>query len=55
MVEQEFEILWNTIAKKQLKNIYNYIQEQSIQNAEKILHKILDTTNKLKINPERYV
>ncbi len=55
MVERpEYEILWNAPSKRQLRNIYNYIQEQSTQNANSFLDKILDTIDGLRINPERY-
>ena len=52
MVVQQYEVLWNAIARKQVKKIYNYIEKESVQNAKKLIEEILDATEKLDINPE---
>ena len=54
MVVQQYEVLWNAIARKQVKKIYNYIEKESVQNAKKVIEEILDATEKLDINPDRF-
>lgn len=54
MVVQQYEVLWNTTARKQLKNIYDYIQQDSLQNARKVIEEIAAATEKLNTNPERF-
>ena len=38
----------------QVKNIYEYILEQSAQNARKVVNEIADATEKLTTGPERF-
>jgi len=54
MVEKQYEVLWNTIARKQVRKIYDYILKDSAQNANKILAEILISSEKLQMNPERF-
>ena len=54
MVEKEYEVLWNDTAIRHVRNIYDYIQEQSLQNASKVVDEILAATESLKTNPERF-
>jgi len=48
------EVLWSENAEKQLEEIYNYIKEDSVQNAENVKDKIFASTLQLPINPEKY-
>lgn len=45
-------VVWSLEAKKSLFEIYNYIFEDSLQNAEKMLNKIIDSAESLQ--DERY-
>lgn len=54
MVEKQYEVVWNTIARKQVRKIYDYILKDSAQNAKNILAEILISTEKLQMNPERF-
>jgi toxin ParE1/3/4 len=45
-------VIWSQEAKKSLSEIYNYIFEDSPQNAEKVLNKIIDVAESLQ--DERY-
>jgi plasmid stabilization system protein ParE len=54
MVTQQYEVLWNTMARKQVKKIYDYILQDSLQNAGKVVNDIADAVEKLKTNPERF-
>ena len=42
MVEQQYEVLWNTTARNQVKKIYNYIEKESVPNAKKLVKEIID-------------
>lgn len=54
MVVQQYEVIWNAIARKQLKHIYKYIEKESLQNAKNVIIEIIDATEKLDKNPERF-
>ena len=54
MVEKHYEILWNATSKKQLNEIYKYIEKESIINAKKVIKKIIETIETLEYNPERF-
>lgn len=54
MVEQQYEVLWNTTARNQVKKIYNYIEKESVPNAKKLVKEIIDATEKLNKNPDRF-
>lgn len=50
----EKRIKWNKRSLKQLENIYEYINNDSPQNAEKVKNVIISKINKLSFNPEIY-
>ncbi|TAN19171.1 MAG: type II toxin-antitoxin system RelE/ParE family toxin [Chitinophagaceae bacterium] len=50
----ERQIVWNKGALKQLEVIYEYIKNDSSQNAEKVIEKIRIRINDLPIHPEIY-
>ena len=54
MVEKRYEVIWNMIAQKQVRKIYEYIFQDSVQNAGKVLEEITISTTKLENNPERF-
>lgn len=54
MVEQRYEVLWNATARNQVKKIYNYIEKDSVQNAKKVIKEIIESTEKLDKNPDRF-
>ena len=54
MVENQFEVIWNSMAQKQLRAIFEYIQKDSLSNAQKVVNDILISSEKLNINPERH-
>lgn len=54
MVEPEFSVNWNGVALRQLRNIYEYIFENSPQNARKVITEIVEATEKLSSNPDRF-
>lgn len=47
-------IIWTERAKAQLEDIYKYIAETSILEADKVFDKIVDSTDVLPEQPERY-
>ena len=49
-----FEVVWSYQARLQLKKAYEYIKNDSVQNAEKVRTDILASTNKLSVHPEIY-
>jgi hypothetical protein len=52
VISKEVIVVWSLEAKKSLSEIYNYIFEDSPQNAEKVLNKIIDLAESLQ--DERY-
>ncbi len=52
MVTRDVEI--QQLAKKQLWEAYNYIRKDSLQNAEKVRSRILETIKALSKNPEHH-
>jgi len=54
MVGQEYEVIWNATAKRQVRKIYDYIQQESLQNAKKVILGIAEATEKLNANPDRF-
>ncbi len=48
------EIIWAKRALKGLQKIYEYIAEDSPQNAEKVIIEIAEKVTKLKEQPDRY-
>ena len=47
-------IVWPEIVQKQLQQAYNYIRQNSPQNAEKVKKDILNSTRELLSNPEKH-
>lgn len=48
------EIIWAKRALKGLQKIYEYIEEDSPQNAEKVINEIAEKVTGLKEQPDRY-
>ena len=48
------KVVWDKLAIKQLDKIYQHIQQDSIQNANKVLDEIEFNTDELIKNPEKY-
>ncbi len=46
--------IWSNRAKKQLQSAFNYIKQDSLQNAEKVRDEIIDLSIKLASHPEIY-
>ena len=47
-------VIWSKTAQVQLKKAFNFISDESPQNAEKIINKIIDTSIGLPKHPEKY-
>jgi plasmid stabilization system protein ParE len=47
-------VIWSTSAKQQLKEIYQFIKNDSVQNADSVKHKIFESTYNLISQPEKY-
>lgn len=47
-------VIWSKTAKIQLQKAFNYIDQDSPQNAEKIIAEIIDLTISLQAHPEAY-
>jgi len=45
--------VWGDVAKKQFKEIIQYIKKDSVQNAEKVKKDIIQISRSLEINPEK--
>lgn len=48
------EIIWAKQARNGLQKIYEYIEEDSPQNAEIVINEIVEKIAELKVQPERY-
>lgn len=48
------KVIWSTSAKQQLKEIYQFIKNDSVQNAELVKLKIFQSTNDLILQPEKH-
>ena len=48
------KVLWSIEAKKQLKDAYEYIREDSLQNAIKVRKEIVESVRNLPQHPEKY-
>jgi plasmid stabilization system protein ParE len=46
--------IWSNRAKKQLRAVFEYIKQDSPQNAEKVRDELIDATIKLASHPETY-
>lgn len=51
---KNYTVVWSKNAENQLKEIYQYIKSESVQNAEQVKSKIFQSTLPLSENPERY-
>ncbi|MBC8488317.1 MAG: type II toxin-antitoxin system RelE/ParE family toxin [Bacteroidetes bacterium] len=51
MVKKKLKIIWDKHASDHLKDIYDYISDDSVQSAQKVKEKILSTIRKLPDNP----
>ncbi len=49
-----YKVIWDNIAKEQLKKAYSYIKKDSVVNAEKIRKEILLTCNELNRHPKKH-
>lgn len=47
-------VIWSKVAKVQLQKAFNYLSQDSLQNAEKIRDEIIDLTLSLSEHPEIY-
>ncbi|MCS3797056.1 type II toxin-antitoxin system RelE/ParE family toxin [Niastella sp. OAS944] len=54
MVNVQWEIVFDSIAKEHLKEAYDYIKNDSPQNAVKVLARITASISKLAKDPEKY-
>ena len=54
MVETSYSIIWSNASELHLKNIYDYIKIDSLQNADLVLYKLIKKVNELKLHPEKY-
>ncbi len=54
MVDNYYQIRWDTVALIQFKEIFVYIRKDSYQNALKVKKKILECVANLKSEPRRY-
>ena len=54
MVEDVYRVIWDRQALNQMAEIYDYILQDSIQNAQIVRQKILNQTARLAKNPWRY-
>lgn len=50
----EKRIVWSVLAQEHLKEIFDYIRKDSVQNAEEIKRKVFGSTNSLIENPEKF-
>ena len=54
MVEKRYEIVWTKPALQQMKQLYDYISQDSLQNAKKVVEDIAMAVQKAASNPEMY-
>ena len=54
MVSHRIKVAWSEDARQQLKAAYNYIKEDSSQNAKKIRSDIANIVSSLPLNPHKY-
>lgn len=48
------KVIWDDVAKKDLRAAYNYIKERSPQNAEKVRSEVVKNAAALAVHPEIY-
>lgn len=51
---EEVTVIWTETAKKQLQDIYLYIAEDSILQADRVFEKLVNSTSKLTIHPKKH-
>ena len=54
MVKKKPVVIWDTEAAEQLKEIYDYIKPDSLQEAQKVKSEIIATTKIIPSNPEMF-
>lgn len=54
MVNEHYEVRWDTIALIQFKEIFVYIRKDSYQNALKVKRKVVECIENLKSEPRRH-
>ncbi|QXU40063.1 type II toxin-antitoxin system RelE/ParE family toxin [Pedobacter sp. D749] len=54
MVTKHLEIVWTKPAKNQLREIYNYIGQESVQNAIKVINDLTQAVENIVQYPEKY-
>ncbi len=54
-MKNNYQIAWSLHAKNSLDKIYEYIKEESPQNAQKVKRKIIELVSSLIVFPEKYV
>lgn len=54
MVTKHLEIVWTKPAKNQLREIYNYISQESVQNAIKVINDLTQAVENIVQYPEKY-
>lgn len=53
-MEIEFHLVWTKRSQQNMRSLYNYISEDSPQNARKVIDDIIIATEKAITNPEIY-
>ena len=51
---EKIVIIWDTYAEEKLMDLYHYIAEKSIIQADNVLNAIFETTESLEGNPEKF-
>jgi len=51
---EEIAVIWTETARRQLQDIYKYIAEDSLVQADKVFEKIVSSTSKLALQPNRF-
>jgi len=54
LVNNNIEIVWTTPAKKQLREIFEYIRIESVQNAIRVVNDLTDAVGNIVQHPEKY-
>jgi len=54
LVTKHLEIVWTKPAKNQLREIYNYISQESVQNAIKVINDLTQAVENIVQYPEKY-
>ncbi|KAF2518023.1 type II toxin-antitoxin system RelE/ParE family toxin [Flavobacterium foetidum] len=51
-MDKFLKVIWTNSAKNELKTIYNYYKEKSVQGANNIKNEILDATKKIRFSEQ---